>query len=170
MQTFDKLATSGRSRRRITIRCSGLPKASRLLLTQKPRLFRKPLNSGVRRSSSAFCRSSGSSSYHLRGINRLCRFRELNRNIWHEIDLNHPCVRPSSILVMLEFSFAALAFSLLPLVMTFVGIQETIIWRTLSGLVVVGVAYKVISTYTNHIAQTPHSSATRGRSPKPRQR
>jgi len=32
-----------------TIRCGGLPKVSRLLPTQKPRLFRKPLNSGVRR-------------------------------------------------------------------------------------------------------------------------
>ncbi len=48
----------GASTCRLTIRCSGLAKASHVLLTQNLRLFRKPLNSGVRRHGSALSGTS----------------------------------------------------------------------------------------------------------------
>ena len=39
--------------------------------------------------------------------------------------------------IMLEFSLAALAFSLLPFVLTFLGVPDTAGWRSLSGLIAV---------------------------------
>jgi hypothetical protein len=39
--------------------------------------------------------------------------------------------------VMLEFSLAALAFSLLPIILVFVGVSESIVWPGLSGLLAV---------------------------------